>query len=81
VARLPYALKVLFENQLRNGEDEGSGDGGAVGGPLTAHAARRWRQMRLVHSSWAASAFSGTPASAARFRPRLKQPRQARATR
>jgi aconitate hydratase len=30
VARLPYALNVLLENLIRNGENEGAEGGGAV---------------------------------------------------
>ena len=40
VARLPYSLKVLLENLLRNGEDEGAEARGQVVGEGRALAAR-----------------------------------------
>ena len=36
VARLPYSLKVLLENLLRHGEDEGARGGRELGGRATS---------------------------------------------
>src|SRR3954447_1660092 len=57
VARLPYSLKVLLENLLRHGEDEGAG-----GGPTWGAGDDPSREIPHPPARVLMQAFRGVPA-------------------